>query len=664
MRLFFLVFFLQGLFLYAQFTDDFTDGNFTESPLWQGDENCFIVDPDSGALWLNAPAVASEAHLFTVSHSMENASWQFSFSMGFNPSSANYATIFLALDSINISESQQCFYLILGSSDDNISLWQIYDGKHQLLIKGMEDRLNTKTPCGNVKVKRLDGGMMILETDMGDGWQEEGRVLNTKGFSSNFFGLGCQYTSTRSKGFWFDNFNVEGEQFVDTVPSRIVKCELINSKTIRVKFSREVLTETVDVNSFIWKTGGPEIEFLSWIDGTTIDFHLKDDYPNGEVLNACLNEVIGINGELIENYEFSLYFYKTQRYDLVFTEIMTKPLSSLGLPNTQYLELYNRGEHSINTFGFTLEVGYKSALLDSFLVFPGDYIILVPDESTQEWDNVENRLEIKNWPFLSVVSNDIVLRDNFGDVIAALNHNRSTGLEEFKQDGGWSIEAIDINNLSGHSSNWDFCIDDLGGTPGRKNSIASNIIDVSPPKIESSFIRGDTALIVLFSEPMDEGFVSEIDESWFITDDLSVVSCVLIEPYQTSLEICFSDELVSNKAYEMNFAISPIDLAGNMLDTESCFVFANPVMADSFDVVINELMFDPPSGGYDFVELYNRSDKYIDLSQLYLSRGNQAGIPESLVSISIENSFFAPGEYLVITGNEMWRQILCLPEAL
>ncbi len=41
--------------------------------------------------------------------------------------------------------------------------------------------------------------------------------------------------------------------------------------------------------------------------------------------------------------------------------------------------------------------------------------------------------------------------------------------------------------------------------------------------------------------------------------------------------------------------------------------FAIPQPADSFDIVINELLFDVPPGMSEFIELFNRSEKVIDL---------------------------------------------------
>src|SRR5690606_13213979 len=61
--------------LLGQFIDDFSDGDFTENPSWQGDVEKFTVDAQR--LRLTAPPVNSDAILITPSSSFYNATWEF-----------------------------------------------------------------------------------------------------------------------------------------------------------------------------------------------------------------------------------------------------------------------------------------------------------------------------------------------------------------------------------------------------------------------------------------------------------------------------------------------------------------------------------------------------------------------------------------------------------
>ena len=56
----------------AQFTDDFSDGNYTQNPQWTGVTSHFQVNT-SNELQLNAPAATATSHLVTQSNAIGNA---------------------------------------------------------------------------------------------------------------------------------------------------------------------------------------------------------------------------------------------------------------------------------------------------------------------------------------------------------------------------------------------------------------------------------------------------------------------------------------------------------------------------------------------------------------------------------------------------------------
>jgi len=96
----------------GQFTDDFSDGDFTQNPTWSGMTADFEVL--SGELHLNAPAVASQSYLYTGSQASIDASWEFYIRMAFNPSSSNYAEVHLLSASPDLQQSSSTYYLRIG----------------------------------------------------------------------------------------------------------------------------------------------------------------------------------------------------------------------------------------------------------------------------------------------------------------------------------------------------------------------------------------------------------------------------------------------------------------------------------------------------------------------------------------------------------------------
>ena len=103
---------------FGQFTDDFSDGDFTNNPTWIGDNTRFEVDTNF-SLHLNDTA-ASTSSLVTQSQAIINGEWIFSVSLDFSPSTNNFAKVYLASDMIDLSGSLNGMYVKIGGQSGNI----------------------------------------------------------------------------------------------------------------------------------------------------------------------------------------------------------------------------------------------------------------------------------------------------------------------------------------------------------------------------------------------------------------------------------------------------------------------------------------------------------------------------------------------------------------
>jgi hypothetical protein len=71
------------------------------------------------------------------------------------------------------------------------------------------------------------------------------------------------------------------------------------------------------------------------------------------------------------------------------------------------------------------------------------------------------------------------------------------------------------------------------------------------------------------------------------------------------------------------------------------------------NVLLNEVLFNPPTGGSDFVELFNRSEKIINLRDMLIANKNETGGISSVYPISMNHSNFFPGDYIVLTADSV-----------
>jgi hypothetical protein len=77
---------------------------------------------------------------------------------------------------------------------------------------------------------------------------------------------------------------------------------------------------------------------------------------------------------------------------------------------------------------------------------------------------------------------------------------------------------------------------------------------------------------------------------------------------------------------------------------------------NSGEIVINEVLYDPPAGGEEYVEIYNNSDETFDMQFLSIATRKTDGSLNKAYPLAGSSRLFNPGEYLVITKS---RDLVC-----
>jgi hypothetical protein len=158
---------------------------------------------------------------------------------------------------------------------------------------------------------------------------------------------------------------------------------------------------------------------------------------------------------------------------------------------------------------------------------------------------------------------------------------------------------------------------------------------------------------MVFDEPLDS-LKAAAAGSYSISDGIGLPAvAVTLPPDFTKVKLQLATPLQRNKVYTIT-AQSLTDCAGNIIGSQKTARIGLPEVADSLDIVVNEILFNPPSNGFDYVELYNRSNKIIDLSQTYIANRNTAGSISSITPLSNESYLYFPNDYLVVTENIDW----------
>ena len=93
------------------------------------------------------------------------------------------------------------------------------------------------------------------------------------------------------------------------------------------------------------------------------------------------------------------------------------------------------------------------------------------------------------------------------------------------------------------------------------------------------------------------------------------------------------------------------------------FNFVAAQVPSAGNIVINEILSNPPSGGFDYVEGFNKSDSTIDLQELVVANRNSTAEVASRKPIALEPLFLPPGAFFLATANAKWvRQHYHVPD--
>jgi hypothetical protein len=181
---------LTGFCSRAQFTEDFNDGDFTNNPAWIGGTTDWIVNPVF-QLQSNNTVLNSTYYLSTASTLATTAQWEFFCRLSFNTSSANYVDVFLTASASDITQSATTGYFVrMGGTDDEISLFRKDNGTVTKIIDGTNGILNSSNSDIKIKVIRDAANQWQLTRDLNaTGPFNEGNITDATYLSSAFFGI-------------------------------------------------------------------------------------------------------------------------------------------------------------------------------------------------------------------------------------------------------------------------------------------------------------------------------------------------------------------------------------------------------------------------------------------------------------------------------------------
>ena len=337
------------------------------------------------------------------------------------------------------------------------------------------------------------------------------------------------------------------------------------------------------------------------------------------------------------------------RYDVVIDEIMIDPSPQVGLPGNEWIELKNTTSSAINLQGWRIgDSGGQSGPIPDFILEPDSFVILCTSSTIPNLSGFGTVIPVTSFPSLDNDGEMLFLKAANGTIIHALSYSSAWYQNELKKEGGWSLEMIDTKNPC-FGTNWIASTNANGGTPGIKNSVDALNDDQTAPQLKNAFTNDNTTIVLVFDEPLDS-LSGTIISNYSMDGGISFTNAEPLSPLFNQVQLKTNNPLSATTVY--NIIVNNItDCKGNVVGIANKAKTGLPVDAAAGDGVVNEILFNPRSNANDYVEFYNKSDKILDASKLYIANRNSSGVISSINSLSPAPLYIFPGDYIAVTEN-------------
>ena len=642
---------MSTLISYAQVTDDFSDGDFTTNPSWNGSTSNFMVNA-SHQLQLNN-TLAGTSYL-DIQHGLSNLvnhEWHFWIKQSFSPSSSNFGKVYLSADQSDLTLVQNGYYLLFGEANtsDAIRLCKLENGISTQLCAGLDGQIANSFSVG-IKVILQANGLWELSADMSGGtnYVAQGSATDSNILPGSYFGYLCTYTSSNANKFYLDDVYI-GSPILDIQAPILQQATVISSNQIDALFN-EALTPA-SANNLSNYAIIPFNSFVS-VQQDNVNpalVHLSTSLPlvNGNTYTLSTANLIDLSGNIAGNQSVNFNYLVADtafKGDVIFTEFFPDPSPVIGLPEVEYVEIYNKTAKVFHLQNWTISDGSSNGTIGDVWLLPGSYLVLTANANTGLFTNVGG---VTSFPSLNNAGDQLILSNDTGLILDHLTYTDDWYQDNMKKNGGYSIERIQLNDPCSNYDNWSASNDPSGGSPGTINSIFSAAPDLIQPSLISLIALNPNFLEVSFSEGMDSSSLANTLIQ--VTPNLSVnqlfIQAVNDNPNgPAQLIIQFNENFIPSNTYQIQ--LGPVSDCW-LNDTSFIGQFSLPEQAEPGDVIVNEILANPLNGGQDFVELYNRSSKIIDLKDWQFANFYQDTI-SNLKTIP-DHFLLTPGSYVAIS---------------
>lgn len=326
------------------------------------------------------------------------------------------------------------------------------------------------------------------------------------------------------------------------------------------------------------------------------------------------------------------------------SEIFADPTPSKGLPEREFIEIYNAGTKEIKLKGFKLKYGNTVTSFPDSSIKPQSFAIVCRANYRSEFQPYGHVIAVSSLS-LNNSGNTLVFYNQDGDELHYIPYSPGWYAPERKQ--GYSLEMIDDGFPCVGKNNWTSSLAEMGATPGKANSVKKKNPDTENPKLLGTDFDAFTA-ILFFDEIIAKTATGKLENLVVSNGDNEVDSLYFPDGQRDALAVVFKKEIENG----LEFLIYKLpDCSGNTA-YDINISYLNLPEPNFGDIQISEVLFNPPIAGEDYVEIFNNSNQAFNLKNWLLARINSQGEISDFVTISTQDKVLEAASFLAFSTNK------------
>ncbi|MFA0961690.1 lamin tail domain-containing protein [Roseivirga sp. BDSF3-8] len=425
------------------------------------------------------------------------------------------------------------------------------------------------------------------------------------------------------------------EATYDRIPPYVLAARTTTENRVHIEFSEAI--DPVSISSpYHYQIDGEWPLSCTPIDDHAVILSLANNLRDGISYEVDIQKVNDRAGNTISDTTLILSYSAPstlRQGDLVVSEVLPEP-SPEG--PAEFIELVNITADTLRLQDIYIADRTVKGRIEPFDLKPGEYVVLVAEANVADISGEAKMAAVSPWPTLNNTEDDLFLISNEMDTVAQLNYVSG------RLRAGQSLERVDLYSTCGGEKNWLPSPAPAGHTAGMPNAATGIITDDEAPFIMVAFITEEGNCRFWLSEELAGSIRLEQVE---IRDQNGEIYSIekIIKSGDNQYEAIPSARLNNDVSYRITL-LGLTDCVGNETERSSYEPVIFPQKPEIGDIILTEILFNPPPNGVDFIECLNTTDSYLDMSGLYFfGHRDKVSIGSDLPVV------IGPGEYLAFT---------------